>query len=889
MEGKHLVWRLLAALMVISVSLPLQWRGAAQASGTVTMPQASSVIAVGGSAPESAQAALESLQAKASSSGSLLVLAELALPKPFTAEAETSPADVAEQRAAIAAASDAVLAALEGTGTQVGATFTTLPYMAVRVDAEALAELASLPEVASIQEDVPAAPALESSTQAIGLPSVWATGFEGSGQTVVILDTGIDTDHPFFARRLVDGACFSNANGVGGYTSVCPNGSSTQVGVAGAESDLSNAACWNGASSLCNHGTHVAGIAAGGDANSFDGVARQANIVAIQVFTRFTNYAGCGSSGTCVLSYITDQMRALDYIYTTLRPARALASVNMSLGGGQYTAACDSDARKPAIDNLRAAGIATVIAAGNDGFRNGLAAPACISSAVAVGGVTDADNPPADSVVLNVHSLVDLLAPAYSITSSVIGGGYGAMSGTSMSAPYVAGAFALCKGVNPALSVNQIEAILEQTGAALRDTRSGGVYTKPRLKLDAAVAACQQVAIWTGAANTAWNNAANWSGGMLPGAATFANIPASPSGGRFPSISGGADLRSLLLEPGAEVNISGATLTLHGSLEALGSAKVTATNSTVILSGNQLATLALPASQKLHHLQVGSASDMFQLSLDSPVALNGSLTVQPGATLDLAHAALTVEGAVANRGALRQSLLAAAGVVEFLRIKTAAGSDTRYWGVDIAPAASMNNTAVTVKGDQTCEQGGAGVRRCFDVTPTTASRSDITFYYNLNEANGVNSPAGYHWNGTLWEGPIEGAYGAVGAALFVTAQNVSVYSAFSLRDRAPLAVLLANLSAESRPGHVLVAWETFSELNNLGFNVMRSAAPDTAPSHMAFVPSQAPGSTQGFSYHWQDAKVKAGRTYWYWIDDVDLSGTITRHGPVSATYTVSSP
>ena len=147
MEGKHLVSRLLAALMVISVSLPLQWRGAAQASGTVTMPQASSVIAVGGSAPESAQAALESLQAKASSSGSLLVLAELALPKPFTAEAETSPADVAEQRAAIAAASDAVLAALEGTGTQVGATFTTLPYMAVRVDAEALAELASLPEV----------------------------------------------------------------------------------------------------------------------------------------------------------------------------------------------------------------------------------------------------------------------------------------------------------------------------------------------------------------------------------------------------------------------------------------------------------------------------------------------------------------------------------------------------------------------------------------------------------------------------------------------------------------------------------------------------------------------------------------------------------------------
>lgn len=824
---------------------------------------------------------VDSLIARASEMGSLLVLAELALPAPFVVEAEASPQAVLDQRAAIAAATDAALAALQGTGAQPAATFVTIPYVALRVDAKALLTLASLPEVASIREDTPDAPRLASSTQAIGLPPVWASGIEGHGQTVVILDTGIDTDHPFFANRLVDGACFSNANGAGGQTTTCPDGSATQYGVAAAESDSSNTACWNGATALCAHGTHVAGIAAGGDDNTFDGVARQANLIAIQVFTRFTNYAPCGGNGTCVLSYTTDQLRALDYVYTTLRPAWSLAAVNMSLGGGQHVTACDSDFRKAAIDNLRGAGIATVIAAGNNHFRNALTAPACISTAIAVGGVTDSDNPPADSVVLNIHSLVDLLAPAYSIVSSYVGGGYASMSGASMAAPHVAGAFALCRSANPALSVSQIEAILEQTGVAVRDTRSGGVHTKPRLQMGAAVAACQQVAVWTGAANSSWSNPANWSGGSPPGPSSFANIPSSPSGGRFPAISGSAKLRSLTLEPGAQINIASATLTLHGSLELSGAAQISANNSMVVFAGNQLAIIALPAGQKLWHVQVGSGSDAFQAALDSNLAIDGNLTVQPGATLDLGGSNLTVEGTVTNRGALKQSKTVTSGVVEFLRIKNAASSDTRYYGVDIAPLASLGNTLVAVKGDQTCDVGGAAIQRCYEVTPTTANQSTITFYYNPDEANGVNSPAGYHWNGATWEGPLTGTYGSWGPALFVTAEGVGAYSTFAVRHRAPLAVLLASFEAQAQPGYVLLTWVTTSELDNLGFTLRRSASLNTRPVALAFVPSQAPGSPQGFSYAWQDHRVEPGQTYYYWLEDLDIYGVTTRHGPVS--------
>ncbi|MEI2690221.1 MAG: hypothetical protein V9H69_11140 [Anaerolineae bacterium] len=81
-----------------------------------------------------------------------------------------------------------------------------------------------------------------------------------------------------------------------------------------------------------------------------------------------------------------------------------------------------------------------------------------------------------------------------------------------------------------------------------------------------------------------------------------------------------------------------------------------------------------------------------------------------------------------------------------------------------------------------------------------------------------------------------------------------------------------------------MAWETTSESDTLGFNVLRSVAPGAEPELMTFLPSPAPGSTPGHSYGWQDHKVEEGHSYWYWVEEIDLSGTLTRHGPVSVTY-----
>jgi hypothetical protein len=99
----------------------------------------------------------------------------------------------------------------------------------------------------------------------------------------------------------------------------------------------------------------------------------------------------------------------------------------------------------------------------------------------------------------------------------------------------------------------------------------------------------------------------------------------------------------------------------------------------------------------------------------------------------------------------------------------------------------------------------------------------------------------------------------------------------------PLSVLLTDFDATVQPDHVLVSWRTFSEANNQGFNLYRSTSADELGELLGFVPSSAPGSTQGADYQWQDANIAYGVTYFYTLQDIDLAGVTTLHGPVSAT------
>ena len=369
----------------------------------------------------------------------------------------------------------AAMQVLMGTHSQVKVQFDTVPYMAIEVDPSALARLRSSWLVKEVYEDKLAKPHLVRSTPLIGATSAWNGGRTGSTWAVAVLDTGVDRTHPFLSGKVVSEACYSTTSAADGAQSLCPGGapSSTATGSA--------APCGGG---LCNHGTHVAGIAAGGVASDgSSGVARGANIVALQVYSLFPNYYGVGQGA--VLSYESDQVKALERVYA-LSTSTKIAAVNMSLGSGKYTETCDASfpALKTAIDNLRAAGIPTIIASGNSGYRDGISGPACLSTAVSVGATCDLSNTSqcaagVDGVVSfsNVSSFVSLVAPGSAISSSIPGGGYAVMDGTSMAAPHVAGAWALLKQAQPTLSVAEGLAQLRANAVRVNDTRSNGVVT----------------------------------------------------------------------------------------------------------------------------------------------------------------------------------------------------------------------------------------------------------------------------------------------------------------------------------------------------------------------------------------------------------------------------
>ena len=328
-------------------------------------------------------------------------------------------------------------------------------------------------------------PFLTESVPLIQGDQAWAAGYDGGGTVVAIVDSGVDRNHAFLGGRVVEEACYSSTN-AGESQSVCPNGLEEQVG-AGAAAPCSLPSCM--------HGTHVAGIVAGNGSSSgqaFSGVAKNAQIMAVQVFSEIIDSDFCGGAPPCMGGYTSDVIAGLERVYTVAVAGRNIVSVNMSLGEGAFTAVCDSEPYKPAIDNLRAIGIASVVASGNSYSATSIGSPACVSSAVSVGSTTKAD---AVSWFSNVTPFLSLFAPGDAINSSVPGGGFEVASGTSMAAPHVAGVWALIRQAVPTASVTTILNALRSTGLPVTDNRfwASGTVTIPRVRAFQALASLTPV------------------------------------------------------------------------------------------------------------------------------------------------------------------------------------------------------------------------------------------------------------------------------------------------------------------------------------------------------------------------------------------------------------
>lgn len=371
-------------------------------------------------------------------------------------------------------------------------TFDYFPGVVMEVDQAVLKELQANENVQAIYPNQIYRPNLAESRPLV-LQNLATSEFTGKDWTVAVLDTGSDNTHSFLsldgATRVVSEACYSGA-GIRDprVKRLCPGNAQSSTAVNSGR----NCTGFQG----CNHGTHVAGIAAGNGPN-FSGIASEANIIAIQVFTALRSLTGrdreiCGGDTSCILSTDGELIKGLERVYQ-LRNTFNIASVNFSLGGGRFSGSCagSNPALTAVIARLKSVGIATVAASGNGGLTGEISSPACIPDVIAVGATSDftgtrfgrsfqLDVP---TFYSNFSPSLDIFAPGSAIVSSVPGNTFATFDGTSMASPHVAGAFAVLRQAKPDLTVDEIEVLLKSVGP---DVSSFGM-TRKRLDLKAAL------------------------------------------------------------------------------------------------------------------------------------------------------------------------------------------------------------------------------------------------------------------------------------------------------------------------------------------------------------------------------------------------------------------
>ncbi len=328
----------------------------------------------------------------------------------------------------------------------------SFPIIFAKLSPEKIREIAKDPWVLGIEEDIKLKATRNEGGALTQSDKLREQGGRGKGIGVAVLDTGINYNHP----ELPAG---DKVKVEGDYTGTTGNGLDD-----------------NG------HGTASAGIIAG----LSGGMAPEAHLWALKVLD---------SEGSGDLSY---SLQALNDVYDFREDYGGVHIVNMSLGTTDiYDSNCDSiyPAMTTVMQKLNSVNIPIIIASGNEGCSNGVGFPSCISYALSVGAVYDANiggasfgegkctpngctdsTTSADKIACysNSGNRLDVFAPSHCARTPTLGTGYeDCFGGTSAAAPYTSGVAAQIISLRTQTTPSELKNALKSTGKPITDSRNG--------------------------------------------------------------------------------------------------------------------------------------------------------------------------------------------------------------------------------------------------------------------------------------------------------------------------------------------------------------------------------------------------------------------------------